>query len=141
MVRHAILALALGLGAAASPGGAQAEEGRISAELNKLEEMEGGCRAYFLFRNASGRSLSAFEMSLALLDRDGIIDRLLSIEAAPLPAGRTTLKIFEFQGMACADLGEVILHEATACAADDGQPVDCLGLTTPSSRAAAAFID
>ena len=60
---------------------------RLTVELNKTEEIEsGGCRAFFLFKNETGNSFSGFEMSLAVLDGDGVIDRLLSIDAAPCPS-------------------------------------------------------
>ena len=39
-------------------------------------------------------------MSLAIFDASGVIDRLLSIDAAPLPAARTTLKLFEIPDIA-----------------------------------------
>ena len=76
-----------------SPAAAQtelnsADGGKMTVELNKFEEIDtesstGGCRAFFLFRNATGKSFDGFEMSLAILDGDGVIDRLLAIDAAP----------------------------------------------------------
>ena len=77
------------------PLSGQAETGQLQVELNKVEEIDGGgCRAFFLFRNQTGKSFAGFEMSLAILDGQGVIDRLLSIDAAPLPVQRTTLKLF-----------------------------------------------
>lgn len=119
---------------------AMAEDGKLGVELNKLEPIEGGCRSFFLFRNATGRTLSAFEMSLAILDREGIIDRLLTIDAAPLPAGRTTLKIFEIPEIGCDGIGEIILHDMPACAAADGAETDCFALIALESRADAALV-
>ena len=67
---------------------AQDATGPVGVELNKFEEIEGGgCRLFFLFRNRSGLSFEGFEMSLAILDANAVIDRLLSIDAAPLPVG------------------------------------------------------
>lgn len=97
----------------------------VSVELNKLEDIESGCRSFFLFRNRGGRDVAAFELSLAVLDRRGVIDRLLTIDAAPLPADRTTLKIFEIPEMTCDAIGEVIVHEITACDAVEGPPEQC----------------
>ena len=63
---------------------ASAQSGALSVELNKFEPGEpNGCQAYFLFRNETGKSFEGFEMSLAILDGNGVIDRLLSIDAAP----------------------------------------------------------
>ena len=115
--------------------GARAEDGKLAIELNKLETFEGGCRSFFLFRNRTGLALSSFEMSLAILNRDGVIDRLLTIDAAPLPAERTTLKLFEVPDMACEAIGEVILHDIPACAAAGEGPGDCFALVELSSLA------
>ena len=53
-------------------------------------------------------------MSLAILDGNGVIDRLLSIDAAPLPADRTTLKLFEIPGLACANISQVLCTRSRA---------------------------
>ncbi len=69
--------------------------GQLVVELNKVEASDtGGCSAFFLFRNGTDNSFEGFEMSLAILDTNGVIDRLLSTDAAPLPVARTTLKLF-----------------------------------------------
>ncbi|PWJ16568.1 hypothetical protein [Jannaschia seohaensis] len=126
--------------AAAGLAGPAAAQG-ITVELNKLEAgEEGQCRAFFLFRNGDDRSFEAFEMSLALIDTDGVIDQLLTIDAAPLPVDRTTLKLFEFPGLACDALGEVLLHDMTACRPQNGEEIDCFPLLTLESRADVALV-
>jgi hypothetical protein len=130
-------ALALALGAAAPAAPAAAQEARLTVELNKVEAAEsGGCRAFFLFRNGMGQTLEAFEMSLAVLDAGGIIDRLLTIDAAPLPAGRTTLKLFEIPEIGCGDISEVLLHDIPQCRPANGEPMDCFATLDLVSRAA-----
>ncbi|KAA5607675.1 hypothetical protein F1188_00740 [Roseospira marina] len=120
-------------------GEGAAESGRVRAELNKVEDIDGACRSFFLFRNHTPVTLTGFEMSLAILDTDGVIDRLLTIDAAPLPAGRTTLKLFDIPDVACADIGKIILHDMGACQGDDGTTRDCFALLDVSSRASIAF--
>ena len=132
----AALAAALAL-----PAAAPAETGRLTVELNKFEEIEGGgCRAFFLFRNETGQSFGGFEMSLAILDGHGVIDRLLSINAAPLPLERTTLKLFEIPGIACGDISEVLLHEMTACQPQNEAEMDCFPILELNSRTPAALV-
>ena len=54
---------------AATSSAAMAED-RLVVELNKLEPgAEGGCQAYFLFRNSTAYDLDPFEMSLAAISR------------------------------------------------------------------------
>ena len=79
-------------------------------------------------------------MSLAILTADGIIDRLLTIDAAPLPAERTTLKLFEIPGTQCADIGEVLLHDIPACTPQNGDPLDCFSFLELNSRATAPLV-
>ncbi len=119
---------------------AYAQEGKLVVELNKLEEIDNGCRSFFLFRNGAETTLSGFEMSLAILDTDGVIDRLLTIDAAPLPANRTTLKLFEISDISCARIGEILLHEITTCEASGGEAPDCFGMLGLRSRADAQLV-
>ena len=137
MIKTLLGAAALSLAAL----GASAQDTGLTVELNKFEEIEGGgCRAFFLFRNATGKSFEGFEMSLAILDGDGVIDRLLSIDAAPLPVARTTLKLFEIPGLACADISEILLHEMTACRPQNEEPMDCFPVLTLDSKTSAALV-
>ncbi len=112
-----------------------ADEGKLSIELNKFEDgEEGGCRAFFLFRNQTDNSFENFEMSLAILDGNGVIDRLLSIDASPLPVQRTVLKLFEIPQIECSNISEVLLHDLPACKPQNADPVDCFPLLTLGSK-------
>jgi hypothetical protein len=109
--------------------------------MNKFEENDGGgCRAFFLFRNQSPKTFEAFEMSLAILNANGVIDRLLSIDAAPLPAGRTTLKLFEIPEIACTAISEVLLHEVSACRPQNEPEMDCFPILTLDSKTSAKLV-
>ena len=135
-----ILAASLAASLSLAPG-LHAQDKGLSVELNKFEEIEGGgCRAFFLFRNETGQSFDGFEMSLAILDGHGVIDRLLSINAAPLPLERTTLKLFEIPGIACGDISEVLLHEMTACQPQNEAEMDCFPILELNSRTPAALV-
>ena len=132
----AILALAVA-------GPALADPGRLTIELNKFEEIdeEGGCRAFFLFRNGTNLTLEGFEMSLAILDRNGVIDRLLTIDAAPLPAARTTLKLFEIPETRCNAISEILLHDVPSCRPQNEPEMDCFPLLDLVSRTDAAMVN
>ena len=124
-----------------TPHRAEAETGPLLVEINKTEEIEGGgCRAYFLFRNKTGKSFDGFEMSLAVLDGQGVIDRLLSVNAAPLPVQRTTLKLFEIPEIACSNISEVLLHDITSCRPQNEEETDCFALLELGSRSSVALV-
>jgi hypothetical protein len=132
----AVLAMVL----AGQPGLAQTTPpvGKLTIEINKFEEIEGGgCRAFFLFHNDTGKSFEGFEMSLAIFNKDGVIDRLLSIDAAPLPVARTTLKLFEIPQISCANISEVLLHDVPACKPQNEENTDCYPMLDLKSRTSA----
>ena len=118
-----------------------AQAGRLGVEINKMEPADnGGCRVFFLFRNGTGETFERFEMSLALFDTKGVIDRLLTIDASPLPPARTTLKLFEVPGLACDAVSEVLLHEIPACTVANRPGADCFALIDLGSKAPAALV-
>ena len=120
---------------------AVADDGKLGVELNKFEEIDGGgCRAFFLFRNRTGKSFDGFEMSLAILDANGVIDRLLSIDAAPLPVARTTLKLFEIPELSCGAISEILLHDVTSCQPQNEDQMDCFPILDLNSKTAAALV-
>ncbi len=125
------LALALGL----STSAAAQESKRLTVEINKFEAAdEGTCRAFFLFRNDTGQTFEGFELSIAVLDTSGVIDRLLSVDAAPLPVARTTLKLFEIPEIGCDAISELIVHDIPSCKPENAEPMDCYAIVDWISR-------
>ena len=124
---------------AANP--ASAQDSSLTVELNKFETSEtGGCQAFFLFRNESGKAFEGFEMSLAILNQAGVIDRLLNIDAAPIPVARTTLKLFEIPETGCADISEILVHAIETCKPQNEENKDCFALIDLASRTSAALV-
>ena len=122
-------------------GGLSAQTGPLTVELNKFEAGEGGgCQAFFLFRNGTGKSFEGFEMSLAILDGNGVIDRLLSIDAAPLPIQRTTLKLFAIPEIGCGDISEILLHDISSCKPQNEDEVDCFEFLQLDSKTDAKLV-
>lgn len=118
-----------------------AQDQKLTVELNKFEASEAeGCRAFFLFRNQTGKAFEGFEMSLAILDENGIIDRLLNVDAAPLPVARTTLKLFEIPQIACGDVSEILLHAIETCKPQNEDSIDCFPLVNLVSRTSARLV-
>ena len=120
---------------------ADAETGKLTVELNKFEPDDtGGCRAFFLFRNQTGLTFEGFEMSLAILDKAGVINRLLTIDAAPIPVARTTLKLFEIPQTSCDSITEILLHEIASCRPQNAEEMDCFPLLDLNSRTPAKLV-
>lgn len=125
---------------AAAPASAQtdAAPALLGVELNKFEQADSGaCRAFFLFQNRTGQTFESFEMSLAIFDANGVIDRLLTIDAAPIPVARTTLKLFEIPETRCEAISEILLHDITSCTMANQPAAECFGLIALNSRTSA----
>lgn len=119
---------------------AAAESGGLEIELNKLEPVAEGCRAYLVFSNHTPSAFTELKLDLVMFDTGGVIAKRMALNAAPLPADKTTVKLFDVADLACEDLGRVLLNEVIACGDDGGPRSDCAALVAPSSRAAAAFV-
>lgn len=116
--------------------------GKLTIELNKFEQINGGgCRAYFLFRNHTGTSFQGFQMSLAVLNKAGVIEKLLSVDAAPLPVARTTLKLFDIPKLSCGDIGQVLLHDIPICRPQNGKQMNCFPLLKLKSLTTAQLVE
>lgn len=136
LILSSVLLVGFGLSAA------NAQSGKLTVELNKFEDAgEQSCRAFFLFRNETELTLEEFEMSMAILNTGGIIDRLLTIDAAPLPAERTTLKLFEIPETSCGSISEILVHEIGRCKPQNADPIDCFGVINLVSRTKAALVN
>ena len=139
--KAALIASVLGASVFSSTTTAQADTGMLAIELNKFEANDvGGCRAFFLFRNQTEMAFEGFEMSLAVLGSDGVIDRLLTIDASPIPAARTTLKLFEIPEIACEEISEILLHELSSCQPQNAEQMDCFPILDLVSRTSAPLV-
>ncbi len=120
---------------------AWAADDKITVELNKFEVGESGaCQAFFLFRNNTEQTFEGFEMSLAILDQNGVIDRLLTIDAAPLNATRTALKLFEIPEIQCPMISEILVHDIGSCKPQNADEADCFPLIDLISRTDAKLV-
>ena len=119
---------------------AQAAHADVSIELNKLEPNGGACRAYLVLENGTARSFEALKLDLVMFDTDGIVAKRLAVQAAPLAAGKTSLKVFDMTGLPCERVGRLLLNDVMDCLDADGARDDCLGLLSASQRGAVPFI-
>jgi len=139
--RLTIAAVILVLGAmvaVASP--ARAADGRIGVELNKLEPLASACRAYLVLTNKAGTAFRDLKLDLVIFDTDGIVARRVAVQGGPIPDGKTSLKVFDIDGVQCAKISRFLLNGVMTCAAQDGKTGDCAGLIDTTSRAAAPLI-
>lgn len=111
----------------------------VTLELNKLEQVDETCRAYMLFKNDSRSDFDQFRLDLVLFDAEGVISRRIAIEAAPLEAGRSTVKFFDFTEQQCESIDRILVNGVSPCADASGEREDCNDMLNLASRADVEF--
>lgn len=115
------------------------DPGTLRVELNKLEALESACRAYLLFENGTDLEFISLKLDLVMFNPEGVINRRLAVEGGPLPAGKTSVKLFDIDGVACGSVDRVLLNGILACSDAQGDRSDCLALIETGSRSSADF--
>ncbi len=115
-------------------------DGEVVVELNKLETAEDACRAFMVLENGSAASFSTLKLDLVVFDPAGIVARRIAVETAPLPAGKTMLKVFPIDGIDCASISRVLLNDVLACGDASGPRLDCLAALSTRAKPGLSFI-
>lgn len=137
--RAASIGLAALLWCAASghPGLLRAEEaGGLRLELNRLEPVAEACRAYLLIENGSPDAYRSLKLDLFAFDTEGVIAKRLAVEAGPVAPRKTSVKLFDFSGVACERFSRVLLNDVIACEPGGGAKADCLPRVSTGSKIA-----
>lgn len=140
VARSIVCAVLCGFAAVGTCVSAARAGDQITLELNKLEDRDGACRAYLVFGNGSGERFDDFVLDLIVFDRDQVIAKHLAVDAAPLRADKTIVKMFDIVGIGCEQIGRVLLNDITRCESAGGARTDCIDKVAPSSRAAAELV-
>src|SRR5690625_603345 len=115
------------------------EQGTLVVELNKVEQLDNACRAYLLFENGQDSRFDEFRLDLVLFDGEGVIARRIAVEAAPLRAGRSVVKLFDLADLQCQTIDRVLLNDISPCADEAGPRDDCVDLVELRSRSDIEF--
>jgi len=116
-----------------------AEKTPLKLQLNKLETAGEACRVTLVVDNSKGTALKSYKVDLFAFDPEGVAQKRVAVELGPLPARKTTVKIFDFPGIACGKVGRVLLNDVLACDGGDAAREACLERTETESKAGPAF--
>jgi hypothetical protein len=133
----ALTALSSGTGLAAQTQDQSAHD--ISVELNKLEPVGKGCRAYVVVDNATDAAYSVLKLDIVLFRPDGVIDRRIALDLGPLRANKMDVKTFDLDASPCSDIGSILVNDVLDCKAGKQAVSDCLDKINVSSRASVAL--
>jgi hypothetical protein len=122
---------------AAQPAG---EGPRITIELNKLEKTEDACRGYFVIDNGMPDTLKELQIEVFLFDKQGVILRRVALPFPDVRSGRIKVVLFDLSGVACGDIGRLLVNGVLTCTAASGAPIEgCADRLAVTSRAEAEF--
>lgn len=107
----------------------------LNVELNKLEPHGEACRLYLVFANDTAREFSAFKLDLVFFGREGVIAKRLAVDAAPLKARRTSVRLFDLPDIDCTGIGRILVNDVLECSEGREEVGECHSLVTVSSRA------
>lgn len=128
-----IFAAAIGLGSL--PAAAAGDAKPIAVELNKLDAVGKGCRAYFVVDNPGDKAFQSLKLDFVFFSADGVINRRLVVDLAPLRAGKKSVKTFDLDNPPCAQIASILLNDVVECRDAAGPQTDCLQHVRVSSRA------
>lgn len=126
-------------GVLAQEAGVEGGSASVRVELNRLEDVAAACQPYLVFENRTAHAFSSLKLDLVLFDADGIVADRLAVEAAPLPAGKTSLVVFQVGSLGCDAIGSVLLNGVIACSGAPVADAACLDLVETASRLAVPF--
>lgn len=139
-MRRGLILTLVGLFAISIAGpGQAAPPGHVGIELNLLEPAGEACRIYIVVGNGTDQRFDTLKLDLVMFGSDDVIVRRLAVEAAPLPAGKTSLKVFDVEQLACSAIGRMLLNDVLVCAGQQGSIPGCLALVRTSTRTTVPF--
>ncbi len=106
----------------------------LRVELNKIEASGENCRTYFLIDNRQQEAWRSMKLDLFALDRDGVAAKRLAVEVGPVPARKTLIKLFDFPGLSCQQLGSILLNDVVACEGAAASREECLAVIETASK-------
>jgi hypothetical protein len=108
----------------------------LRIELNRLEVREGACRVWMVLNNGGGgEALDPLRLDLVIFGKDGVVSRRLAVDAGPLPAGRTVVRLFDLTGQGCDTVGSVLLNDILACGSQEADARNaCVSRSVLASR-------
>jgi hypothetical protein len=110
---------------------ARAADEAIRIELNAAEAVQGRCRLSFVIENKGDTAYESLKLDLAIFNSEGVIQRRVVAEMAPLRRAKTIVKAFEIEGD-CAKMGSVLVNDVTAC--EPATAGECLDRLTLASK-------
>ena len=114
----------------------------VSVQLNKMEDVAGGCRTYLVLENRFDHGFETYKMDLVMFGRNGGIIRRLAVDAGPMAEGKTLVKLFDVPDTKCERIDRLLLNQVMTCKLKkEGRAINnCTSHTYTASRLKTSFI-
>ena len=86
------------------------------------------------------QAYESLRLDLVMFDKGGVVAKRLAVQAAPLPVGKTSLKVFDITDHACEDIGSILLNDVLECTSDAASAGGCLARIAVSARGEVKFL-
>src|SRR3546814_20953996 len=86
------------------------------------------------------QGFDSLKLDLVMFDRSGVVAKRLAVQAAPLPAGKTRLKVFDVEGHGSEDIGSNLLNDVMDSAHAPATGAGCLAGVAGPERGGGTFI-
>lgn len=114
----------------------------LRVELNRLEAREGACRVWMVLNNGGAEALDPLRLDLVIFGKDGVVSRRLAVDAGPLPAARTVVRLFDLTGQGCDTVGSVLLNDILVCGSQEANARNaCVARLVLASRVSGVTFD
>lgn len=114
-------------------------EGNLNIELNKSEQRGNDCRIYLYAQNNSKYAFNSLKLDLVIFNQNGIINKNMALNLAPLPATKKSVKAFDLKNTACKQIGSILINKVMQCGTNSNKLDNCLQLLSLSSKTNTRF--
>lgn len=118
-------------GNAAPPG--------LSIELSAAQQVENACLLSFVAQNPSETDITRAVYEVVLFNEKQLVHQLTLLDFQDLPAGKTRVRQFQFAGLGCPQISQVLFNGASTCEGTD--PAACANGLTLSTQTDIKILD
>lgn len=111
----------------------------LSIELSAAQPVENACLLSFVARNPGETDINRAVYEVVLFNEKHLVHQLTLLDFQDLPAGKTRVRQFQFAGLDCPQISQVLFNGASTCEGAD--PAACVNGLTLSAQTDIKLLD
>jgi hypothetical protein len=121
-----LLTLSLNLGAGDVSAEETSQPGGVSIELSTAEAKGQNCLLSFVVENTHDADISGVVYETVLFGNTGEVALLTLLDFEELPAGRTRVRQFQFNDLACDQISRILINGVQECEIETNSKDACM---------------